>query len=86
MTDPEVETAGEAPRPDEPILRLKSFANAEATYHFRIAASELSQRGVPLQAGEKLVFDGRFEEPAAKPATQDLPLICRYITCVRRAP
>ncbi len=33
------------------VLSLKSPANAEAAYQFNIAASELNQRGTPLQVG-----------------------------------
>jgi hypothetical protein len=67
-------------------VRLKSFANADATYQFKIAVSELNQRGTPLRAGDKVVFDGRLEDAVAKPAKQDLPLIRGCIVHIRRLP
>ena len=67
-------------------LRLQSSANAEVFYQFKVAASEVEQGGKPLQAGDKVVFDGRFEGASVKSATQDFPIIRGYITRVRRAP
>ncbi len=62
------------------IIVLKSSAHAETTYIFKIAAAELTRNGRSIQSGDKVDFDGRYQEISIKSSTSVFPEILGYIT------
>jgi alpha-L-fucosidase len=69
-----------------PLIQMRSFVHAEASYELRVSEAELQQSKPPLRAGDKVLFDGRFEGSTIRSSTKDFPVIHGYVTRIRRQP